>query len=327
MIEIFKCIYCGDIIEGWPPNTCKNCGTKIKSENDILIFSKEPNLKIENTEQSYIGYDTISSNYDSRYSNEEYSKEGKLIADIIGKENILLDIGAGTGHHDLPIADNENKVIAGDISLNMLDIFKAKLNNLQKQFILLCRFNAYQIPIKKDSIDVITANLLLHLIGNPQSVINEIKRVMKPEGIFITIDKEDLTDKKQKKKNKRFDEVFKNLISYRRDLINESNLTKIKSLGWRSFNEKSQCLDDNFSKTEVVDSEELFHKTTFRIKDSISKMRNLTYSNQVKFNKEIHDKIMDKVDEKLTKDFGENYANITAEYASRSRIRLYSKPK
>ena len=45
--------------------------------------------------------------------------------------------------------------------------------------------NALDIPIKDESVDCVIANSVLHLISNPQKVLNEIFRVLKPGGRFV----------------------------------------------------------------------------------------------------------------------------------------------
>lgn len=96
----------------------------------------------------------------------------------------MFDLGCGLGTATIPLAQMGAKVIGVDISEVMLNIanrrIKERFDNLY-----FCRMNAYDLMIQDHSIDVVIENAMLHLVDEPIKVYEEIKRVLKPNGILV----------------------------------------------------------------------------------------------------------------------------------------------
>lgn len=91
------------------------------------------------------------------------------------KEKIVLDLGSGTGRHAKPLSQ-ENTVIAVDFSKKMLDLNEFADYKIQGDI--------SRIPLRNKSVDVILAIASIHHLKeeNRKRALNEINRVMKPEG-------------------------------------------------------------------------------------------------------------------------------------------------
>lgn len=160
--------------------------------NSIWQLSDMPNLVIDGEGDNYIGYEHIGDAYSGsrRHIIQPRDAEtSKLVAEYV-KDGILLDIGCGDGVYTVPCAKLGMKIIAGDISNKMLSILKekAEINNVSLDKVVLCRMNALDIPIKDESVDCVIANSMLHLISNPEKVVDEIRRVLKKGGAFLCFD-------------------------------------------------------------------------------------------------------------------------------------------
>lgn len=65
------------------------------------------------------------------------------------------------------------------------------LNTIEKRAkgrytnLVLAQMNAYDIMLPDNSIDIVVENAMLHLVDNPESVLKEIVRVLKPSGRLI----------------------------------------------------------------------------------------------------------------------------------------------
>ncbi|MDA3911871.1 MAG: methyltransferase domain-containing protein [Bacteroidales bacterium] len=102
----------------------------------------------------------------------------------IGEDDDFLDIGAGTGYFFLPAIENSGKNrknIALDISETMLDELREKLKN-NKTKTELYHGDAISIPQPDNSINKILMAFVFHEFDNPRTYLNEIKRVLKPNG-------------------------------------------------------------------------------------------------------------------------------------------------
>jgi len=106
----------------------------------------------------------------------------------IGIKGTLLDIGCGIGYFSIPAANilNQGKVIGIDIMPEMIDIAKEKAVNISNiEFI---KSEEYSFPIQDASIDYIFISNVIHEIENKTKYFNEIRRVLKPNGLLCIID-------------------------------------------------------------------------------------------------------------------------------------------
>lgn len=101
--------------------------------------------------------------------------------------SVILDLGCGTAlgsdalHRQYP----EAMVIAMDAALGMLRHATSKRRWFgKKSFERVCA-DAFHLPFKSSSVDLIFSNLMLQWCDPPDAVFAEVRRVMKPEGVFI----------------------------------------------------------------------------------------------------------------------------------------------
>jgi ubiquinone/menaquinone biosynthesis C-methylase UbiE len=104
--------------------------------------------------------------------------------DITNKDTIL-DIGFGNGFMLKKVAKyNPKKLYGIDISEDMLAKVKNKLNDEQIELFLA---DAQKMPFADNSIDKIYTINTVYFWENPLKTIAEIKRVLKPDGLFFNI--------------------------------------------------------------------------------------------------------------------------------------------
>jgi 2-polyprenyl-3-methyl-5-hydroxy-6-metoxy-1,4-benzoquinol methylase len=106
-------------------------------------------------------------------------KRSKLFKKWIGKNKKVLDMGCRDGiltRHFI----KENEVTGLDIDKQALEACRENLNIETKwaDFSL-------QIPIPSSSFDVVVAGEVIEHLPYPEITIAEIKRILKPEGLFI----------------------------------------------------------------------------------------------------------------------------------------------
>lgn len=95
-------------------------------------------------------YDSLSQDYDSRYSDklnrEMRAEEEKIINKL--HSGLTLDIGCGTGYHSKILKSNRHAVIAADISYGMVK--KARSNQAGDYYLVA---DIEKLPFKKNTFD------------------------------------------------------------------------------------------------------------------------------------------------------------------------------
>lgn len=105
---------------------------------------------------------------------------------LLKKSMTVLDLGAGDGYLSRAVARSVKKVVAVDISAEMLRELAKKagdegINNIQT-----LESDGCDMPVADSSIDLVCANMYLHHIEEPELALKEMKRVLKPGGkVFL----------------------------------------------------------------------------------------------------------------------------------------------
>lgn len=118
---------------------------------------------------------------------EKFERETKFLVDVIEKQNIInrdslvYDFGCGMGRVSKELINRfDCKVIGQDISSGMLmfaKLYTANMNKFEGTY-------DYSIP---DTIDVAISILVLQHTENPKKDIDNIVKVLKPNGIFVLV--------------------------------------------------------------------------------------------------------------------------------------------
>ncbi len=107
------------------------------------------------------------------------------VSNVIQGNEVILDIGAGSGYYSLAIAKklSAGKVICLDSSEEMLQWLerKAKKEGL-KDRIQILKGDASSSGLANESVDLVVSNGLLHELSNPEAVLREMHRVLRPNG-------------------------------------------------------------------------------------------------------------------------------------------------
>lgn len=115
------------------------------------------------------------------------------------KNKKLLDIGCGPGIHLKEYLKRKAEAHGVDISKEMLNLAKKIAPKSKLKLI-----NSYKLPFKKNSFDIVTASFLLDHVKDLDKSFKEIKRVLKPKGLFIFSIPHPIRDMFRKKHKKNF---------------------------------------------------------------------------------------------------------------------------
>jgi ubiquinone/menaquinone biosynthesis C-methylase UbiE len=119
----------------------------------------------------------------------------------------ILDIGCGSGIVTRDIAHlTKGKVTAIDGSKDMIDVAKKVLKDYKNVELKLG--NAEKLSFDDNKFDIVTCNLVLMWANNPQKIVNEMARVVKPGGIVLASLEPDYGGKLHYPENPRVDPIF-----------------------------------------------------------------------------------------------------------------------
>jgi ubiquinone/menaquinone biosynthesis C-methylase UbiE len=136
-------------------------------------------------EVAYWNNDAADYDHRSKKSYTAYQKIINLIKKDITNEMNILDIGTGTGEIPINICDNVKNIEAIDFSTKMIQIAKNKSEKRGIKNIKCQVQDSNNLNYKNDSFDVIIIMNLLHIVPNPENVLNEAKRLIKNKGKII----------------------------------------------------------------------------------------------------------------------------------------------
>lgn len=100
-----------------------------------------------------------------------------LLGNVKGEK--ILDFGCGTGIYAKLLAKKGAIVKGFDISPEMI-----KIANQENPKLELKVGSAYNIPFK-EKFDIVLASLVVHYLGDWNKMFSEVRRVLKPRGIFL----------------------------------------------------------------------------------------------------------------------------------------------
>ncbi len=119
----------------------------------------------------------------------------------------VLDVGCGSGVVTRDIARvTKGHVTAIDGSQDMINVAHRMLKDYHN--VTLKTMDAHHLSIKDNTFDIVTCNLLLMWTDNPQQVVNEMARVVKPQGKVLASLEPDFGGKIHWPENKKIDPLF-----------------------------------------------------------------------------------------------------------------------
>lgn len=140
----------------------------------------------QNKEKKF--WDKFARNYD-KFIKNTVDKTYKTVLSNIDLELDLsknvLEIGTGTGIIPFSIYSKVSSIVATDISQEMIRIAIQKQKDSNIKNIDFKVQDSYNLLFADKSFDIVIASNLLHLLYEPEKPINEVKRVLKDNGIFI----------------------------------------------------------------------------------------------------------------------------------------------
>jgi ubiquinone/menaquinone biosynthesis C-methylase UbiE len=145
-------------------------------------------LKHSTMKQGQSFWNSFATRYDQliqKYAQSTYLAVIELIKLELEEQQIVVEIGTGTGLIALAVADRVKHIHAVDYSPEMILEAQRKQEQTGITNITFREADAYQLPFEKATADRIIAMNILHLLSSPKNVLAECRRILKPGGKLI----------------------------------------------------------------------------------------------------------------------------------------------
>lgn len=100
----------------------------------------------------------------------------------------LIDIATGSGHTALAFASHVERVIATDMTQDMLLVCRREALARNQTNVQTCIALAEFLPFRSESFEAMTCRMGAHHFGNVPQFLREARRILKPKGWFLLID-------------------------------------------------------------------------------------------------------------------------------------------
>ncbi len=131
-------------------------------------------------------WDKISPIYDlflGVYNGKVYRETGEKVAEFIGNEDVVLECACGTGAISEYIAQKCRKLVATDFAPGMLRQTAKKCRHFDN--VMVRKADITNIKCRDERFDKVVAGNVIHLLPEPEKVLRELERVVKPGGMII----------------------------------------------------------------------------------------------------------------------------------------------
>jgi len=317
------------MLNGFIPEKCE-CGFVAPVINGVYQFTDDKPISVDGDGLKWLGYENVGENYEPGYYYDKDNEVGignsDKLTEYLGNGKVILDLGAGLGGSSISFALSGLQAIAADISQTMLEtaVKRAQKHNTPEDKIIFARMNGYKLELADNSADAVLAMDVLHQVDRPESMVAEIKRVLKPDGYFLQYgNNKDLPyTGKQVAANAKYGEAYKNIEAFYDKLIKKAGY------GERPFttmDKAAECIKENFVEFMNIKDTGIYgaNNMEWTLKMGLHKIKTRASGVKQLIPDEIHNEAWAKTDKYAKRKYGENYEDITRYYNFTGSMTLY----
>ena len=316
-MNLFKCTKCGEVLDGFLPFNCA-CGCEIPVINGVYQFTGDAPISVDGDGLKWLGYEHVGANYEPGYFYGEDREVGignsDILADYLGRGKIVLDVGAGLGGSSISFARAGLYAIAADISQTMLEIAarRAQAHGTPGDKIVFTRMNGYKLELIDHSVDAVWATDVLHQVDKPELMMDEILRVLKPDGYFLQHggSKSLGFSEEQQAANDLYNGAHKDIEDFYNDLIEKA--------GWfeppfRDWDRADRCVRDHFVECMRIEGTGVYSENNRKwpLKMGLHKMKTRASGSKSLMPDAIHFDAWANTDAYARSKYGDHYEDIT----------------
>lgn len=155
----------------------------------ILYFYRKKGLHMTGQNLNYSG--GYSNHTLSQFSTRTIAREGAFLLPYLRDDMSILDCGCGPGSLSLDLAKRLQKtgnIIGMDIQAGQLAAAQEQAEQCGLDNVQFLQGSVFSLPFPEQYFDCVLAHAVLYHIPNPEKALQEISRVLKPEGIVALRD-------------------------------------------------------------------------------------------------------------------------------------------
>jgi len=148
-------------------------------------------IRSERAEAAATYFETVAADWDqmrTRHVGDEEVEAAMLSAVDDLNVGQLLDVGTGTGRVLEIFADRIDHGLGLDLSQQMLDLARSRLDQPGLRHCRVRQGNAYDLGVDAGSIDVAVLHHVLHFLDDPAACVAEVGRTLRPGGRLLIVD-------------------------------------------------------------------------------------------------------------------------------------------
>ncbi|MCE5229656.1 metalloregulator ArsR/SmtB family transcription factor [bacterium] len=107
---------------------------------------------------------------------------------LLPRDLDVADLGAGTGYLLPLLGSHFHKVVAVDMSQQMLDVAKRRIEESGIRNVDLRRGTVESLPLKRAEVDLVLALIILHHVDDIVAVLRQVRHALKPGGRILIVD-------------------------------------------------------------------------------------------------------------------------------------------
>jgi SAM-dependent methyltransferase len=155
------------------------------------------------------------------------------------------------------------------------------------------------LELADHSVDAVYSQDMLHQVDKPELIMEEIKRVLKPDGYFMQYSGKSLYTPEQEAANQKYNEAQKDIQSFYDTLISESGYGIVPFQDW---DKARDCVTDNFIEHIGI--------MEWTLKLGLHKTKTRASGSKQLIPDDIHNNAWAKTDEYAKSKYGENYEEL-----------------
>lgn len=181
--SLFACPECGSTELNLDDPSCPACGWAGRTDDGILDFVDESKL----TENHHAEVAAQTAAVDAYYENEHKITchwdrlSASDLPALVATTGTVLDLGCGTGTAGMGVKAAGATVIGADLSMPCLKAARPRLDGV-------VRVDAARLPFRDACFDGIVSRGALHHMADPDTVLEEAHRVLKPGSRAVFMD-------------------------------------------------------------------------------------------------------------------------------------------
>jgi len=148
-------------------------------------------IRRERAETAAAYFEAVATDWDAMRSRHvgDDEVETAMLAAVDGLSiGRLVDVGTGTGRVLEVFANKIGRGVGLDLSQQMLDLARSRLDELGHRHCSVRQANAYDLGIDAGSADAAVLHHVLHFLDDPATAIAEAARTLRPGGRLLIVD-------------------------------------------------------------------------------------------------------------------------------------------